>query len=177
MRDRKGARGRGGEGGRQDSGVAARRGRCRLTLDCGVGLPYLYSSLILSYHFALRQVNRLPAYRKPSERSWDSLLIVCSSGPTYVYARLVRRALRRWSFTRRSALAPTKFSARVFVSPGSSFFVFFSSSKSLRSAENKNWDVEEEIDHLGGTRRFSGSPVHLRTPWSFWIRPARRVVK
>lgn len=42
---------------------------------------YLYSTLILSYHFALRQVNRLPAYRKPSERSWDSL--ARPSGPTY----------------------------------------------------------------------------------------------
>lgn len=46
-----------------------RGGRCRFTLDSGMGLPYLYSSLILNYHFALRQVNRLPAYRKPSERS------------------------------------------------------------------------------------------------------------
>lgn len=62
----------GGEGG--DAG-------CRLTLDSGVGLPYLYSPLILSYHFALRQVNRPPAYRKPSEHSWDSLSH--PSGPTY----------------------------------------------------------------------------------------------
>lgn len=60
------ARGR-SQGGTEAQGWPA--GRCRLTLDSGVGLPYLYSSLILSYHFALRQVNRLPAYRKPSERS------------------------------------------------------------------------------------------------------------
>lgn len=55
--------------------------RCRLTLDSGVGLPYLYSAVILSYRFALRQMNRPPAYRKPSERSRDSLSR--SSGPTY----------------------------------------------------------------------------------------------
>lgn len=46
--------------------------RCRLTPEHGVELPYLYSSPILSYHFALRQVNRPPAYRKPSERRRDS---------------------------------------------------------------------------------------------------------
>lgn len=54
--------------GKREGGEELMGGWCRLTLDCGVGLPYLYSSLILSYHFALRQVNRLPAYRKPSER-------------------------------------------------------------------------------------------------------------
>jgi len=40
-----------------------------------------HSALILSYHFALRQVNRPPAYRKPSEHSRDSLSH--PSGPTY----------------------------------------------------------------------------------------------
>lgn len=56
--------------------------RCRLTLYSVVwDYRTLYSALILSYHFALRQVNRPPAYRKPSERSWDSLSR--PSGPTY----------------------------------------------------------------------------------------------
>lgn len=63
-------------------------GWCRLTLDCGVGLQYLYSSLILSYHFALRQVNRLPAYRKPPER-----LLGQSGSGLFVWAHLLQITL------------------------------------------------------------------------------------
>lgn len=88
-----------------------RYARCRLTLDSGVGLPYLYSALILSYHFALRQVNRPPAYRKPSERSWDSLSRL--SGPTYELRHSHRLGKRVPRIYRSRRLDPsTKFRAR-----------------------------------------------------------------